>query len=129
MTTKKRKEGLFHATVTSIGTDFASAGYKRHEDTNPAKLAMWLVARVAGRCVGEDDNDPKVEREKRNFFVSVGVGLLKYAELTDESIVKPIKDIVEQWETLLNEWEQDEEKFEAKKKELAENAQKKHRPT
>ena len=125
MTTKKRKEGLFHVTVTSLGTDFASAGYKRHEDTNPAKLAIWLVARVAGRCVGEDDNDPKTERMQRNFFVSVGVGLLKMAQLTDEALAKPMKDVVDQFEQLLNEWEQDEEKFEAKKKELSEKSNEK----
>jgi hypothetical protein len=125
MTTKKRIEGLFHVTVTSLGTDFGSQGFKRHEDTNPAKIAMWLVTRTAESCVGLDDDDPKTEREKRNFFVSVGVGLLKYAQLTDESLAKPIKDIVEQWEILLTEWEQDKEKYEAKKKELVEKAQKK----
>lgn len=112
-------------TVTSIGSDFASHGFKRHEDTNPAKLAMWLVARMADSCIGLDDRDPKVEREKRNFFVSVGVGMLKYAELNDESLAKPMKEVVDQWETLLNEWEQDEEKFKAKNDELKEKANEK----
>jgi len=117
--TKKPREGVYHATVTSIGNDFFSAGLKRMERTNPAELAINLVNLCAEQMLGLMHDDPEDDHNKRDFFMAVGMVLMTMAQPMDKCLYRPLKSTIDHWQEALNDWEQDEKKFEAKKAELS----------
>jgi len=118
--TKKPREGVYHVTVTSIGNDFFSAGFKRIERTNPAEIAINLVNICAEQMLGfMHDDDPEDDHKKRDFFMAVGMVLMTMAHPMDKCLYRPLKSTLAHWQEALNDWEQDEKKFDAKKADLS----------
>jgi hypothetical protein len=106
--TKKIRDDVFHVTISHIGTDIFSQGFKRMEDTNPAKLVMRVVNLCANEFIGEENS-----KEKGYFFLSVVTALLELAGVTGSTVDEPLKNLLAKWEGFLNEFEQDEEKRKA----------------
>lgn len=50
----KKKDGVFHITITSVGVPYFSAGYKRIEEDNAEVLLRNVIALIAKDLVGED---------------------------------------------------------------------------
>lgn len=108
---KKNRENVYHVNLTNAGTDTDSLLFKRTEDTNPAALAVRVVSLLSKAFVGTSDD---VEKERRNFFLSVGVSLLKMSSPDNKALDIKVEELLDQWKLLLNEWEQDDETFNRK---------------
>jgi hypothetical protein len=113
MPTKKIRDNVFHVRVGAIGTDTFSASYGRMENTNPAKLALSLVNLCTTDLLHCNPDKPEDNKMQRDFFMAVGLGLVKMAEPNDVASAMPLKDIVAKWDILLNQWEMDAPKRDA----------------
>jgi hypothetical protein len=119
MPSKKLREGVCHATVSSIGTDWFSASFKRIERTNPAEIAVNLVNLCAQQFIVDTDEE-KAEHVRRNFLMACGMTLLAMAQPVEKVLDAPMKDTISKWELALNDWEQDDAIRERKGPELLE---------
>lgn len=116
---KKPRDDVYHVTITSIGTDYFSQGYKRIEDTNPAVIVLNM-ANIASRAFVFDKDEKEQEHARRDFLLAVGAYLVKYSCLTGEALKMTVGDLVGKAESLMTDWEQDD----AKRKELEEKIKK-----
>ena len=116
---KKRRDDVSHVTITSIGNDYFSQGFKRIENTNPALLALNM-ANIASQAFVFEKDEKKQDHARRDFLLAVGAYLVKYSCLTDEALKMSVGDLVGKAETLVASWEQDD----AKRKELESKIQK-----
>jgi hypothetical protein len=113
MPSKKIRENVFHVRVGAIGTDTFSASYGRMENTNPAKLALSLVDLCTTDLLHCNPDKPEDNQMQRDFYMTVGLCLVKMAAPNDEANAAPLKDTLAKCELLLNQWEMDAPKRDA----------------
>lgn len=125
MTSKKEpREGIFHANISNVGTDFFTGVPVQIEKTNPAEIALDLVDICARYMLGEfDDSEMQQDKQKRDFFMSVGMALLAMAHPANDTLYITVKHLISQWDRAINDWENDDAKHDAKVAELDEKTE------